>query len=416
MRATLGIIHDDLDTITTQSLRALAYLHPDNLLMRTATTYTLGYSYQLQGDRAAASRAYTDVIAAGTSIGDSIYTITATLGMAQIQEADTQLILATRTYDRVLRLAGDPPQPIACVAYLGLARIAYQWNDLDSAYQHGQLCLELTHQMESVATFPSYAVLLAQIRIAQGDVPGAVAVLDEAETYVHQHDFMFEMPNVAAAQVLTLLRQGNQTAAAHLAGAHDLPLSQARVHLAQRDPSAALAALEPLRQQAEAKGWQDERLKAMVLQALAHRAHGETDTAVHLLVDALALAEPGGFIRIFVDEGLPMRRLLADATAQGRMPDYAGRLLAAFEAEAPSIDGTPSLPPASPAQSLIEPLSQRELEVLRLIALGLSNHEIGERLFLALSTVKGHNRVIFDKLQVQRRTEAVARARELGLL
>ena len=230
---------------------------------------------------------------------------------------------------------------------------------------------------------------------------------------MRQHNFPHRIPEVAAAQVLTLLHQGNLAAAAHLARAHELPISQARVHLAQGDTSAALALLVPLRQQMEAKGWQDEQLKVMVLQAVAHHVHGEKDKAVQMLSDALALAEPGGFIRIFVDEGLPMAQLLSEVSAHGVMPDYTGKLLAVFEAEEQKSADKSYLPPA---QLLIEPLSQRELEVLQLIAQGLSNQEISERLFLALDTVKGHNRRIYDKLQVQRRTEAVARARELGLL
>ncbi len=151
----------------------------------------------------------------------------------------------------------------------------------------------------------------------------------------------------------------------------------------------------------------------MVLQAVALQAHGEKDKAVHLLFDALTLAEPGGFTRLFVDEGLPMAQLLSEAEALGMMPDYTGKLLAACEDEEHEGEDTSYRPPAQP---LIEPLSPRELEVLRLIAQGRSDQEISERLFLALSTVKGHNRKIFGKLQVQRRTEAVARARELGLL
>ena len=111
-----------------------------------------------------------------------------------------------------------------------------------------------------------------------------------------------------------------------------------------------------------------------------------------------------------------MAHLLSEAAAHEIMPDYVGKLLAVFETEKQRSEGKSSLPPAQPAQPLIEPLSQRELEVLRLIAQGLSNRDIGERLFLALTTVKGHNQKIFGKLQVQRRTEAVARARELGLL
>jgi len=413
MRATVAVIQHDVETIIAQSRRALEYLHPDNLPLRTATTWTLGYAYQLQGDRAAASQAYTEVISTGKSFGDSIYTIAATINLGQLQEADNQLSLATRTYRHVLQLAGDPPQPIACEAYLGLARITYQWNDLDTAQQHGQQCLQLTRQMEGVDTFASCEVLLARLKLAQGDVSGAAAVLDEAEAFVRRHSFVFRMPEVAAAQVLTLLRQGHLAAAARLAQTHDLPLSQARVHLAQRDPSTALAVLAQLRQQAEAKGWEDERLKVMVLQAAALHMNGDKDKAVHLLCDALTLAEPGGFIRLFVDEGLPMADLLSAAAAQGMMPDYIGKLLAACEAEGHKSEDTSYRPPAQP---LIEPLSPRELEVLHLMAQGLSNQEICERLFLALSTVKGHNRKIFGKLQVQRRTEAVARARELGLL
>ena len=152
-------------------------------------------------------------------------------------------------------MAGDPPRPIACEAHLGLARIYYQWNDLDAAEQHGQQCLQLTRQMDSVDTVAACGVLLARLRLAQGDVAGAAALLAEAEAFVRQHNFVFRMPDVAAAQVLTLLRQGHLAAAAQLAQTHELPISQARVHLAQGDPATALAVLEPLRQQAEAKGW-----------------------------------------------------------------------------------------------------------------------------------------------------------------
>ena len=153
----------------------------------------------------------------------------------------------------------------------------------------------------------------------------------------------------------------------------------------------------------------------MVVEAVALHVHGETGSAVDVMRDALTLAQPGGFIRLFVDEGPPMARLLSEAAAHSMMPDYIGTLLAACEAEQPTST-TAYLPPAVPAQTLSEPLSRREWEVLRLMTQGLSNREIGERLFLAVSTVKGHNLRIFGKLQVQRRTEAVARARELGLV
>src|SRR3989442_14482023 len=141
------------------------------------------------------------------------------------------------------------------------------------------------------------------------------------------------MPEVAAVQVLTLLHQGHLSAAAHLAQTHGLALSQARVHLAQGDPSAALAVLSPWRRQVGAKGWEDERLKVMVLQAVALEAYGDKDQAVHLLLDVLALAEPSGFNRTFVGEGLPMAHLLSEGAAHGRSPAYIGEMLGVFKAE-----------------------------------------------------------------------------------
>jgi LuxR family transcriptional regulator, maltose regulon positive regulatory protein len=417
IRATLAVTQHQVETIIAQSRRALEYLHPDNLAVRTATTWTLGYAYHLQGDRVAASRAYTEAIAISESIGHFIITIMATTGLGNIQREDNQLYRAAQTYRRVLQVVGDPPLPVACEAHLGLARIFYEWNDMDAAEQHGQQSVQLARQFENIVDrIVACGVFLARLKLAQGDVPGAASILAEAAQSARQHNFVHRMPDVAGAQVLTLLRQDNLAAAAQLAQTHQLPISQARVHLAQGDPSTALAVLEPLRRQTDAKGWADERLEVMVLQAVAHQAHGERDEAVQLLGDALAQAEPGGFIRMFVDEGIPMARLLSEAAAHGIMPDYTSRLLAVFEAEAQMSEDRSYPPSAPPAHSLTEPLSQRELEVLQLIAQGLSNREISERLFLALDTVKGHNRRIYGKLLVQRRTEAVAKARALNIL
>ncbi len=432
IRATLAASQNQVEIIIAQSRRALEYLHPNNLAFRTSTTWKLGFAYQLQGERAAASQAYTEVISIGQASGNIVFTLIATIGLGILQEGENQLYLAAQTYRRVLQLFGDQPLPFASEAYLGLARVFYEWNDVDAAQQHAQQSAELSRQIENNDRFVACEVFLARLKLAQGDAAGAAAILVKAGQLVRQHNFVYRRPEVAAAQVLTLLHQGNLAAAAHLAQAHELPMSQARVHLAQGDTSAALAVLEPLRRQVEAKGWEDERLKVMVLQAVAHHAHGEKDKAVQLLGDALALAEPGGFVRIFVDEGLPMAEILTRMKDEGGRPvpstrlrqsgralsevegmkEYIHKLLAAFGKQKDVHPAKRSVIP----QPLVEPLSQRELEVLRLIAQGLSNHEISDRLFLALDTVKGHNRRIYDKLQVQRRTEAVARAHELGLL
>jgi LuxR family maltose regulon positive regulatory protein len=183
----------------------------------------------------------------------------------------------------------------------------------DAAEQHGQQSLQLTRLYDRVIDrFIISEVFLARLKLARGDVAEAAALLAQAEQSARQQNFMLRMPESAAVQVLVLLRQGNFGAAAQLAQKYELTLSQARVLLAQGDTSAALAVLEPLRQQMEAKGWADERLKVMVLEAVALYARGEKDKAFQVLGEALALAEPEGFIRIFVDEGEPMRLLIAD--------------------------------------------------------------------------------------------------------
>ncbi|WP_119066715.1 LuxR C-terminal-related transcriptional regulator [Aggregatilinea lenta] len=412
LRAMLAANHYQSDMIIAQSQRALELLHPNNLYMRTVVMRTLAIAYQFRGERAAARAAYAEAIAMSEASGNLFVNILATTGLGIVQLSDNQLHQAAESYQRALELIGDPDQPMACSAYLGLARIHYEWNDLDRAQQYGEQSVQLARQIDIVDVSASGELFLAKLALAQGDVAQAAALLAELEQVVYQRGFVRQIPAVAAAQVHIMLHRGDVTGAAYLAQAHDLPLSQARVYRAQGDPAKALSVLERYRQQMEAKGWHDERLKAIVLEMLAHDALGETDMALRILDEALSLAAPGGLMRTFVDEGPPMQHLLFEASARGIMPGHVTQLLVAFEAETQKHNGSASLCD----QPLVESLSQRELEVLRLIADGLSNREIGEQLFLAQDTVKGHNRRIYGKLDVQRRTEAVARAREIGLL
>ena len=258
------------EAMIIQAHRALEYLLPENLRFRFTANWALSAAYQLQGDRAAASRALAEALSISQASASMFSTILATSHLGRLQELENQLYQAAETYRRVLQLAGDQPRPSANDAHLGLARICYEWNDLDAAEQYAQQSLQLARQYDRVIDrFIISEVFLARLKLARGDVAGAAAMLAETEQSVRQNNFVQRMPEVAAAQVLTLLRQGDLAAAARLAQTHDLPISQARVLLAQGDTSAALAVLEPLRQQMEAKGWQDERLKVMVLQAVA---------------------------------------------------------------------------------------------------------------------------------------------------
>jgi len=411
-RATLALTRYQPEEMIIQARRALEYLSPHNLVFCFTANWALASAYFLQGERAAAARACEESISISQKSGDIFSTILATANLGQAQELENQLHQAATTYQSLLPLFNEHPQPNAAEVYLGLARIYYEWNDLDTAEQYGQKSLDLSHQYDRVIDrFIVSEVFLARLKLARGDVDDAASMLAQTEQTALQKDFTLRLPEIAFVRVLVLLLQDDLVGAASLVEQYDIPLSRARVRLAQGDPSAALAILETFCQQMEAQNWQDERLKAMVLQTVAYHANRETNLALQVLGEALALAEPGGFVRIFVDEGSTMQDLLKLVKDEdGRPKAYINKLLAAFETEIKD-DQT-----ATGSASLIEPLSQRELEVLCLIAQGLSNRQIGEQLFLALDTVKGHNRRIYDKLGVQRRTEAVARARELGLL
>jgi LuxR family maltose regulon positive regulatory protein len=224
---------------------------------------------------------------------------------------------------------------------------------------------------------------------------------------------------VAAARATLSLRAGDVDGAARLAEDFDLPLIRARVCLARGNADAALSALDPYRRQAESRAWLDDRLRALVLQAIAHRAAGDRGEAASLLGEAMEIGEPEGFVRLFVDEGPPMAHMLQEAAAEGLHREYCLRLLGAFSMDATGAGlGGPASHGGRPpgAGGLAETLSKRELELLSLIAEGLSNQDIAERLFLSPHTVKAHVRNIYSKLDVSSRTQAVARARALGIL
>ena len=269
----------------------------------------------------------------------------------------------------------------------------------------------------------------AQLKEAAGDLETALTLLDEAKrAYIQTVEP--DLRPIAALKAHIYLKQGRLNKARAWAAEGGLSLADeasylhefehltlARLELANPLVNALL--VRQLRA-AEAQKRRGSALDILLVQALAYAAQGSRPQALTALEGALVLAEPEGYLRIFVDEGEPLRLLIADyraslekqisAGAQAQLA-YTGKLLAAFT---PTNDRPPAI--KNQQSEMIEPLSERELEVLRLVALGLSNRAISERLYLALNTVKGHNQKIFDKLQVQSRTEAVARARQLGLL
>ncbi|MCB0033592.1 MAG: tetratricopeptide repeat protein, partial [Anaerolineales bacterium] len=347
-------------------------------------------------------------IAQSQKSGNVMTELAATTCIGQIQETENQPHQAAESFQRILQLVGEPPWPAACEAFVGLARIYYQWNDLEAAEQYGQQGLELARQLENVDTPAACGVLLARVKVAQGDTAGALALLEEAAQFVQTRDFGHWNGEIAAVRIHIYLQQGDLTAAAQLAELHKLPFSQARIHLAQNDPTAAFAKLEPLWQQAETQGWADMRLQVLVLQALAYQAADKSTQAIQTAEKALALAASGGLLRPFVDEGPPMASLLREMVKEGTASPFAQQVLAAF--------GETAVSPSPAAQLLPDPLSERELEVLKLLTTGLTGPEIARELMVSLNTMRTHTKNIYSKLGVNSRRTAVQRAKELNLL
>jgi LuxR family maltose regulon positive regulatory protein len=224
------------------------------------------------------------------------------------------------------------------------------------------------------------------------------------------------MREAAELQVLHLLRHADVANAADLARAHQLPTGIARTLLAQGKGGDALQAIESHRHDLEAQFRIHDALKAMVVQVMIHHASAQMDKALQLLRECVTKAQSQGSIRLFVDEGAPMQALLSQLQHETGLAPYVSQLLDAFGVQA-TQEQRATVPTAATSSHLpLGDFSQRELEILRLIQQGHSNQNIGELLFVSLSTVKWHNQNIFSKLDVQRRTEAVARAVQLNLL
>jgi LuxR family maltose regulon positive regulatory protein len=414
--------------------RALDLLPDDDHLWRGAAASLLGIAYWTSGDLEAAYRSFADGVSHQQMTGHVRFQIAGTYILADIRIAQGRLNEAVRTYEQSLQVATEQGEPVWGTAnlYVGLSELHRERGDLEAAKQHLLRSKELDEHGGLPETRYRWYVAMARIKEAQGDLDGALDLLDEAERqYVESPDP--DVRPVAALKTRVWVAQGRLTEALGwtrdqgLSAHDDLSylrefehITLARVLLAryksdreEHSIHEAMELLECLLQAAEEGGRMGSVIEILMLQALAHEVQGDSSTALVPLERALSLAEPEGYVRVFVDEGRPMAQLLSEAAAHGIMPAYTTKLLAVLESEEhKSEEGSHRFP----TESVVEPLSQRELEVLRLIARGLSNREISQRLFLALSTVKGHNRIIFSKLMVQRRTEAVARARELGLL
>ncbi|MCD1261405.1 LuxR family transcriptional regulator [Paenibacillus athensensis] len=390
-RAAVAVSQNNLSRIMECSQHAIENLSPLNLPVLTATKWTLGFAHQMQGNHKLAREAYEEALRSSEAIGHFIITILASIGLGNIYEMENQLHLAKNSYMKVLNLDGHLAFPASAVAYLGLSRIAYEQDHMKEALDLIQEAIKLARHLNNMDTLTVCELLHAKINLAQGKIGETLKLLKQASQSLQKNNFSMNMYKVAQAEVLTRLHLHDIPSAQYLVQKYNLPNEQIRVHLAAGETDQALLKIESLTQAS---------IEMLILRALTYFQAKEIEKAVFPLWEAIEIAKTEGHLRVFLDQGAPMEALLKAALRFEIMTDHINTLLLHFSTKHPSM----------------APLTQRELEVLRLIAQGFSNHEISKMLFVSLNTIKGHNQRIFSKLQVKSRAEAILRTHELRLL
>ena len=386
-------------------------------------------------------RALDDVLRMSQSAGNVMLSVMITCNRAEILMRQGQPHEAAVTYQRAVELATNARgrrMPIAGQALVGLGELSREWGDLDAAERYLVEGIELAEQWTEVGPLEAY-IALARVRWAQGNMESAWDALQKAQELAVKYD-VTELDDLSVAMFRAWMRisQGDLEPARRWAEERDLfeyidtPLQEeasdsydlrmrkyellvlARLLIAQERPGEALKLLESLIPLAEWRGRPAMLAEIYALQALACQAQGDLERAMDALDRAISLAEPKGYVGIFTGEGEPMRMLLREAVKRGITPGYGNKLLAAL-----GVSGYGSVGESRPhphTQPLPEPLSERELEVLQLLATYLSSTEIAEQLCISANTVRYHIKNIYGKLDVHSRSDAVQRAQELGLL
>jgi LuxR family transcriptional regulator, maltose regulon positive regulatory protein len=429
-RSYLAQLRGDPEGAAEFAAEVLACSDNDEWLLRSTARGFQAVAEWLRGRLDQAERAIAYGIADWRSHGQATLAAWGSFQLCQVQRAEGCLDAAVLTCRRALEpVAGSDiaPQPASGPAHIGLSEVAYQRNQLDLALQHATDGIALCRRFVYTPPLSVGLATLALIRQASGEEAGAREAIEEAE---QASPVPLSPLNIVPAQrARLLLAQGDLPGAARWAqdcglGPHDEPdyareaghLLLARVLLAQGRPALALALLGRLYAAAKAQGRVDSLIQAGGLRALALAATGDQAGAIAALTDALALACPQGYVRVFADEGPPMAFLLGRLIAVRRISQaaagiplpYLARLQRAFTAGQPAND---------PSQSgIIDPLTIRELEVLDMLAAGRSNQAIARELVVTLDTVKKHVGHVLGKLGAANRTEAAAHARELGLI
>ena len=442
VRASMAWHRGDLPHAIEQYQLALEQIPDEELHLRGRIMIGLAEAYYLKGDVAAASQTYHRVSELGRRSHSLLASLAAMARLVNLQVLQGQLRRAAETCQQMQHLVATQAEPQLAVAGIVdtcLGDLLREWNDLEQAEQQFQQGIERGQQSGNPLILLNSYIGLARVLQAGGNPAGATEAILAAQQAERQYQVTWTRggPPVSAYQARVWLMQGQLAAAGHWAEEqklqatdaisfqHELDyLTLARLLIAQGQTDPAISLLDRLQRVAESGGRWGRVLEAQLLKALAYQAQGNSPRAQETLNQVLTQAESEGYVRLFVDEGDPMRGLLTAYKLQlkKRLPArqqelmaYTDQLIAAFAKPTVLVRPHSKIePPLS--QRLVDPLSERELEVLRLMAAGQSNLEIARTLVITVGTVKSHNNHIFGKLNAKNRAEAVACAKAYGLL
>jgi LuxR family maltose regulon positive regulatory protein len=427
-RSALALARGEPLGTISHARRALDLSSEEDHRWRAAASGLMGLAFWMTGDLEAGHTAYAECAAGLRRAGHIADIFGCAVALADIRITQGRLGAAMRTYEQALLGASEPGGPVlrgTADMYVGMSEIHRERDDLQAATQHLLRSQELGEHSGLPQNRYRWRVAMARIRQAEGNLGGALDLLDEAER-LYVGDFFPNVRPVPALRARVWVAQGRLGEALGwareqgLSAADDLSylrefehITLARVLLARQAQERAGSSgqeatrlLDRLLPAAEEGGRTGRVIEILILQALACQARRDVPAALACLDRAVTLAEPEGYIRVFADEGLPLASLLRRAERQRTAPNYVRRLLAAVRETRPDR-------PAG--QALIDPLSERELDVLRLLGTDLDGPAIARELMVSLNTVRTHTKNIYAKLAVTSRRAAVRRAAELGV-